>query len=127
MWFRREPAAEPDFGPELEQFRDGLAALRRDGQVLGHVATSLGHFRTPFAPRTPQPWVWFVVVWIDGEKERAVEDYPPWTYVTEMREGYFDWAGGRRLDRAGRYDIEWIPADEAPAERYRLGIRRDDF
>jgi hypothetical protein len=72
--------------------------------------------------RTPQPWVWLVVVWDDGVKERAVEDYPPWTYVTEMRAGYFDWEG----HRAGHYGIEWVPPEPAPAERERLDIRPED-
>lgn len=109
-FWRQRPRVEPEFGPELEQFRDGLAVLRREGQPVGHVATSLGHFRTPFAPRTPEPWVWLVVVWADGVKESAVEDYPPWSHVAEMRAGYLEWVGGVDPDRAGRYDLEWVPS-----------------
>ncbi|MCB2176607.1 MAG: hypothetical protein KQH57_12410 [Actinomycetales bacterium] len=121
-------AAEPtSFGPEMEPFKRGLAALKRNGKTVGHVATSLGHFRTPFAPRTPQPWVWLVVVWDDGVKEPSVEDYPPWTYVAEMRAGYLDWQHGRGDGRRGRYEIEWVAADLAAAERERLGIRTEDF
>ena len=128
MWFRRDrPAHEPHREPDMEPFRDGLALLSRDGQTLGYVATSLGYFRTPLSPRTPQAWVWFVVVWADGTKERAVEDYPPWTYVTEMGQGYFDWEGGRNRDRAGRYEIQWVDAELAATERERLGIRSEDF
>jgi hypothetical protein len=128
MWLRRHrPAVEPDFGPDIERFRDGLAMLRRDGQTVGHVATSLGHFRTPFRPRKPQAWVWLVVVWADGTKERAVEDYPPWTYVTELGQGYFDWEGGRDRERGGRYDVEWVRPELAGTERERLGIRSEDF
>lgn len=126
-FWRRGPQVDPDFGPEFEPFRNGLALLKREGQPVGHVATALGHFRTPFAPRTPQPWVWLVVVWADGVKERAVEDYPPWSYVAEMRAGYFEWVGGAGQDREGRYDIEWVPSERAEAERERLGITREDF
>lgn len=111
----------------MEPFRDGLAVLRREGQAIGHVATSLGQFRTPFAPRTSKPWVWFVVVWGDGVKESAVEDYPPWTYVTDMRSGHFDWEGGYDMSRAGRYEIEWVLREREDAERTRLGIRSEDF
>lgn len=127
MRFRpRKPALERDFGPEFEPFRDGLMALSQDGQPVGHLATSLGHFRTPFAPLTPQPWIWLVVVWADGVKERAVEDYPPWSYVAEIRQGYVEWLGWGS-DRAGRFEIEWVPPGQAHAERERLGIRIEDF
>lgn len=128
MWGRRrQPTGEFELGPEWELFRDGLAALCRDGQIVGHVATSLGHVRTPLAPRTPRPWVWLVVVWSDGTKEPSVEDYAPWTYVTEMRDGYVEWLSSDDRSRDGRYDIHWIPAEGAAAERERLGIRLSDF
>lgn len=127
MRFRaRKPAIEPDFGPEFEPFRNGLMVLSQDGRPVGHVATSLGHFRTPFAPLTPQPWIRLVVVWADGVKERAVEDYPPWSYVAEIRQGYVEWLGWGN-DRAGRYEIEWVPPGQTDAERERLGIRIEDF
>lgn len=35
--------------------------------------------------------MWLVVVYADGTRERSREDYPPWTYVTEMPDGYFVW------------------------------------
>ena len=117
---------EYEFGAEFEQFRNGLAVMRRDGKIAGHVATSLGSFRSIFTPRR-RPWVWFVIVWIDGEKERSFEDYPPWSYIKEMREGYMDWVPGRPSDRAGRYEIEWTPPDETVRERDRLGVGAEDF
>lgn len=55
MWPRKPWAVEPEFGPEFEILKNGPAVLHRDGQIAGHVATWPGHFRTPFAPRTPQP------------------------------------------------------------------------
>lgn len=136
MWFRRmprvEPLSEPDFGPELERLHNGLAVLLRDGEPVGHVASSLGYFTTRGGR---QPWVWLVVVWSDGTKERSVEDYAPWTYVADMRAGYFDFdepygsgrGRGRKHSRAGRYEIEWLPRDRALAERERLGVSLKDF
>lgn len=134
MWFRRtprvEPLPEPDFGPELERFHNGLAVLLRDGEPVGHVASSLGYFTTRGGR---QPWVWLVVVWSDGTKEDSVEDYAPWTYVAEMRAGYFEWTDGfgrvrgRKHRYVGRYEIEWLPRDCALAERERLGVSLKDF
>lgn len=123
----RGQSAEHDFGSGMEQFLQGLAVLRRDGAPVGHVATSLGTFRSLFSPFKPRPWVWLVVVWDDGMKERAVEDYPPWTYVAEMRAGSFEWEVGRDGGRAGRYEIDWIPREHVEAEWARLGIRQEDF
>jgi hypothetical protein len=123
-FWRRRPVVEPDVGPDFEPFRDGLMVLTQGGRPVGHVATSLGHFRAPFAPLTPQPWIWLVVLWADGVKERAVEAYPPWSYVAEIRQGYLEWLGA---SRAGRYQIEWVAPEHAHAERERLGIRPEDF
>jgi len=122
-WRAAEP---PAVEPDMEQFHDGLAVLR-DGRPAGHVATSLGHFTTPFAPRTPKPWVWLVVVWTDGTKEPSVEDYPPWSYVAEMREGFLDWHDGHDRERWGCYEVQWVTHELALAERERLGIRLRDF
>lgn len=116
------PASDGDeFEPWLGQFRDGLAVLLRDGVPIGHVATSLSCYRTLFMPWRQRPWVWAVIVWSDGTKEQALEDYEPWSYVAEMREGYFETLDGER------FDIEWVPADQATAERERLGITLSDF
>lgn len=120
-------AEAPAVEPEMERFDDGLAVLLRDGRPAGHAATSLGHFTTPFAPRTPRPWVWLVVVWADGTKEPSVEDYPPWSYVAEMRDGFLDWQDGRNRERWGRYEIRWVARELALAERERLGIYLRDF
>ncbi|MEE6296638.1 hypothetical protein [Georgenia wangjunii] len=71
--------------------------------------------------------MWIVVVWADGVKEPSVEDHPPWTYVSEMRDGYLDWQDGANRERTGRYEIQWVPAELAQAERERLGIHLNDF
>lgn len=38
-----------------------------------------------------QWWVWYIVVWTDGHRERSEEDYPPWSVVAEMQSGKFTW------------------------------------
>lgn len=119
----RAPA--PD--PMLDPFRDGTAVLRRDGRVAGHVATSVGSFWSPSRPLTRQWCVWFLVVWSDGTRERSVEDYPPWTYVKEMKRGVFDWVAGPGAPRAGVYEVEWLPLDRAREARERLKIGPADF
>lgn len=41
-----------------------------------------------------QPWVWFVVVWLDGTKEFKFEDYGPgWFTIRELAEGRFEYHG----------------------------------
>ncbi len=71
-----------------------------------------------------QWWVWYIIIWSDGTRERSTEDYPPWSAVTEMRNGYLDVQGS---NRDGRYDFSWLDADEAAAERKRLDITPGDF
>lgn len=72
-----------------------------------------------------QPWVWLVVVWADGTKERAVEDYPPWTYVREIWDGVFVWE--RPAPLGGEYTVEWVPDHERDARWQELGITLDNF
>ncbi|WP_286929662.1 hypothetical protein [Aeromicrobium sp. UBA7512] len=106
--------------PDLAVFDGGLAVLSRDGEFAGHVASEVWSFVTPFAPRTKQPWVWFVIVWQSGEKETKIEEYPPWTYVAEMLDGFIELDGDR-------YGIDWVAAELVPSERERIGIRPEDF
>jgi hypothetical protein len=111
--------------PGLDAFDRGCLVLRRDEETVGHVATTLGTFWSPGRARTVQQWVWLVVVWADGEKERAVEDYPPWTYVREIWDGEFIWPYPG--PRNGEYTVEWLPDDEREAKWAELGITLADF
>ncbi|MBO0607561.1 hypothetical protein [Myceligenerans salitolerans] len=128
MIFRRRPARrEPEPDPTLDPFRGGVAILRRDGEFQGHVASEVTHF---FARPRNRWWVWFVIAWADGTKDRLIEDYPPWSYVTEMRQGLFDYAGSMLMTdkaRIGVYEVEWVPASEAARVRAEAGIRLEDF
>ncbi len=121
MSFLKPP--EPD--PAIERFRDGLARLSREGQFAGHAATHLTTLWSPSRPLQRQWWVWTIVVWADGTRERPIEDYPPWTLVTEMNDGYLDW--DEWTPRGGRYTVEWVPDEEAARIRQQLAITADDF
>lgn len=109
----------------MEPFRGGAGVLTRDGQVAGHVATTLCEFWSPGSPLRRQWWVWLIVVWADGMRERSTEDYPPWTYVAEMKQGFFEWADGGSRD--GRYDFVWLSPDDAQAMRGQLDIKPENF
>jgi hypothetical protein len=115
---------KPD--PRLDPFRDGIAVLRRDGKVAGHVAATIMTFWAPFSLSLRRKWwVWFIVVWANGDRERPEEDYPPWTVVTEILSGTFSWD----LDdvHRGQYEVEWLSEIEREAVRADLRIAYDDF
>ncbi|HTW14875.1 MAG TPA: hypothetical protein VMF51_07090 [Nocardioides sp.] len=109
----------------LDAFDRGCWVLRRNGEIAGHVATTLSSFWSPGRPLTAQQWVWYVVVWADGARERAQEDYPPWNAVAELRSGVFAWGDGG--PRSGRYDAERLPAPDADAQWISLGLTVEDF
>jgi hypothetical protein len=121
-WWTKPPAADPSIDP----FRDGVGELSRDGEIVGHLASSVSHFRTLFSPRQLQWWVWLVAVWPDGTRERSIEDYPPWSYVDDIKHGFIE-CDEWRAERRGRYDFRWLPAAEAAATRASLSIQPSDF
>jgi len=106
---------DPIPDPTLEPFDRGIATLRLDEQVVGHLASILTDFVTPFS-RQKQHWVWYIVIWADGTREASEEDYPPWTVVREIQDGYFEGPGDVR------YDAEWLgePARTQMWEAFRL-------
>lgn len=116
----RDP--EPD--PNIERFRDGLVSLHRGGDHAGYVATSLSTFATPFS-RQRQWWVWLIVIFNDGTRHNLIEDYPPWTYVREMLDGYFDWQQSTADE--GPFSVKWLPPDQARLLRDELNIKPKDF
>ncbi|OUE19240.1 hypothetical protein BFL34_02282 [Clavibacter michiganensis] len=109
----------------LDPFDEGMGVLTRDGAVVGHVATIRSQFHGLLLRRR-QWWIWYVVVWSDGARERSQEDYPPWSAVREMQAGYLDVDTGRD-SRTGRYGFAWLSPVDAAAARERLGIRDSDF
>lgn len=116
----------PSLTPSLDAFRGGVAALRRDGQVAGHIATSVRTFWAPLSfSRRRQWWVWFIVVWANGERESPEEDYPPWTMVREMRSGTFSW--DEEDEHRGHYTVEWLPERARQEALAALHIPPEDF
>ena len=114
-----------DHDPALDVFDRGCFVLRRDGQVAGYVATTLGPFWSPGRPFTMQDRVWLIVVWADGERGDPIEDYPPWSVVSEVRSGIFvhEEAGPRQ----GEYVVDWLLADQSEAQWAALGVTLEDF
>jgi hypothetical protein len=110
----------------LDPFRGGVAVLRRNGEVAGHVATKVMTFWAPFSlSRRRQWWVWYLVVWADGDRELPDEDYPPWTTVREMRSGTFTW--DQDDAHRGCYTVEWLPEEARQEALAALRIGPDDF
>jgi hypothetical protein len=117
----------------------GVGTLRVDGQLKGYLASVLGEMRFP----SRQPWPWFVIVWLDGRKENAFEDYGPmWLTVRELDAGFFDYFGpsvtsdqkffgltvqSRKLGPPCLYEFDWLPAAEAAAKWRELGLADSDF
>ncbi|GAA1768143.1 hypothetical protein GCM10009747_31160 [Agromyces humatus] len=70
--------------------------------------------------------MWLVAVWADGTRERSIEDYPPWGYVSEMRQGFIEcdeWS----MEHRGLYAFRWLPDDRAAELRAALAIEPRDF
>ena len=109
--------------PRLEPFRDAVVELRRDGVVVGHVATTVTQFWSPFSFRRNQ-CVWFSVIWVDGRRENPVEDYsPPWPTIELLEQGRFVWDRGPHL---GEYEAVMLDAEQTALARRALGISHGD-
>lgn len=123
--------------PQLRSYDHAIGTLSVDGELKGYVACVVGQLHGG------DPWPWFVVVWLDGTKELAFEDYgPAWTTVRELDAGYLDHAGpivveNRRFlglryqvmvpGPACVFDFAWLPADDGARMWHELGLRDGDF
>ena len=113
-----------DHDPALDVFDKGTAVLRQGDVVAGHIASTLSTMWSPSRPFTRQDWIWLLIVWTNGDRERPIEDYPPWSIVKEICDGVLTWDEG---DHRGTYSVEWLPADQTPATWTALGISLEDF
>ena len=74
-----------------------------------------------------QWWVWYVVIWADGSKERSTEVYSPeWNAVNQMKQGFLEWSSGEPA-RDGMYRFKWLNSAEAESGWISLGVTLDDF
>jgi hypothetical protein len=110
----------------FDPFDGGVGVLSRDGVRTGHVATVLGKYHGLF-DRQWRWWIWYIVVWEDGTRERSQEDYEPYLAMQEIRAGYLHVDVASEKSRAGRHDFLWLPREAWQATRTRLGIRDSDF
>ena len=97
-------------------FDDGVGVLTQNGEFCGHVVTVL----------LDRSWIWYIVVWGDGTRERSAEDYWPHYYVAnEIANGFLDLV--RPSTRTGRFDFAWLSSEDAARARRQLGIVASDF
>ena len=122
-WFGDRELPDYDLpDPDLSAYDHGLGELRLNGELEGHLASV--RLKMSFPAR--QWWPWFVIVWADGRKDRAFEDYgPKWLTVRELEAGYFEYYpenGGHRM-----YEFSWLMPDEAGTKWAELRLTEDDF
>ena len=126
--------------PLLRVYDHGVGTLKVDGVLKGYLACVLWEMSFP----SKAPWPWFVVVWPDGTKELAFEDYgPSWWTVRELEAGVLDHYGpsihvkrrglfGRTINSIQRgprcvFEFAWLPRDEAATMWRELGLENSDF
>ncbi|MDO9398045.1 MAG: hypothetical protein Q7T71_15985 [Herbiconiux sp.] len=122
---RHLPETTVEHDPALDIFDKGCWELTsEDGQLAGHVSSTLGYFRAPLGrPFVKQDWIWLLVVWADGRREVPLEEYPPFSmgFVGELLEGEFHWSRDRSYSARRLTDAE---RERIWAE---LGITEHDF
>lgn len=110
MWKRLSP------DPALDLMRDSIASASVDGEVKGHIWTTVspGWTLIPWINRVELGSLYFRD--LDGVVEfPPAEDYgPDWLYRAELREGFVGW---HHRQKWVRYDIEWLEGDELDVMR----------
>lgn len=125
--------------PLLRAYQHGVGTLSVDGDLVGHLASVVLEMRFP----RRQPWVWFVIVWLDGSREFKLEDYgPSWYIVRELDKGYFEHHGpsvttekrvfgiplvSSKPGSPVTFDFAWLPPDIASRRWDELGLVDADF
>lgn len=125
--------------PSLRRYDHAIGTLKVDGELKGFLACVVGRMSFP----SRAPWIWFVVVWLDGSKENPFEDYAPaWWTVRELDAGRFESHGpttravkrflgwritGSRPGRPVTFDFAWLPAEQGAAKWSELGLVDSDF
>ncbi|MFI8632969.1 hypothetical protein ACIGEP_10270 [Microbacterium sp. NPDC077663] len=116
----------PHADPSLDRFDDGAGVLALEGRDVGFVFTAKQWFWSLSWPLRRQWWIWYIVVWNDGERERSTEDYPPFIAVEEMKGGHLT-VDSEDDSRSGRYDLRWLHPRGADEARTRWSITPASF
>jgi hypothetical protein len=107
--------------PTLDAFRDAVASLHDDDVHVGYLATKVESMRGGLLLRR-QERVWLLLTRLDGGHHPIQEDYAPWTYVSELREGRINWAS---TDGHAEYKVRWLTGDQRLQAWGRYGIVED--
>ena len=100
---------EPD--PETISLLDhGVAELRAEGEVVGHLASTIETGWGSAHPFSKQLFLWYLVTLNDGS-QYVIEDYPPYATLPDLIAG--------RLNREHRdgepYEVNWLERDREGA------------
>lgn len=129
--------------PTLASWDHGVAELRVNGELRAYLVCVVSRIGL----RDPgQPWPWFVVVWPDGQKDPAQEDYGSgWLTVRELDGGTFTYNSEPYVVRESKfphffpctelvgggvqitYDVTWFDPDKAAETWARLDLKDSDF
>lgn len=125
--------------PGLRAYDHGVGTLSVDGVLRGYLASVVGRITFP----SRGMWPWFRIIWLDGRREPAFEDYGPgWWTVRQLDSGKLDLFGPSRMKerripgKAFRYsvsgapcvfDFAWLDDNEAAAKWDELGLTDEDF
>ncbi len=103
----------------------GVAVLRRDGHVTGHVATTATTFWAPFGFwLRRQWWVWYIVVWTAGHRERSEGT----TRMGPRRgDAVWDFTWDAVYAQQGHHTVERLPVSARGAVLAELGIAPADI
>ena len=134
-----QPKVYEPADPSLRSYHRAVWTLSSDGELRGHVACVVSEMMWP--PRAP--WLWFLVVWIDGRREFPFEDYGSgWYALREIDAGFLDyhlpsvtveqrflW---RRIPAARhgaprKFEVEKLPPEVAARRWDELGLADDQF
>jgi len=134
-----EPQVYEPCDASLRSYHHAVWTLSIDGELHGHLACVVSEMMWP--PRAP--WLWFLVVWIDGRREPPFEDCGlGWYTLRDIDAGYLEyhlpsmtveqrflWAR-ISADQHGaprRYTVEGFPADLAAHRWDELRLQDDQF
>lgn len=134
-----EPRDYAPLDPSLSSYHHAVWTLSVDGELRGHVACVVLEMMFP----RRAPWLWFLVVWIDGRREFPFEDYGSgWYTLREIDAGFLDYhlpsvTAERRflwrriqVDQHGapqKFELEKLSEEVARRRWEELGLSDDQF